>query len=1110
MKKKYLILRALLLLLIAAAFCEPVRGQFYYGITQEYGKNRVQFTPFDWVYYRFEGFDVYFYRGNEQLAEQVARMTNRELPKIEDYLDAPLDERLQILVFNSLTDLKQSNVNSSTEEDYNQQGVTRISGRRMFVYFNGDYTELRRHLRMGLSEVVMANLIYGSFTQSITNSALLDLPAWYTQGLISFIGQRWNTEMDHQVQNGFYTGKYRKINSLTQQQARFAGHSFWHYIAETYGDKVIRNILYMSVINRNIESGFLYILGKNLEQVTEGWYRYYCNRYDLERIEQEYEDLDELVKARKNHELVRMEMAPNGRYLVYVDQRFSRYKIYLHDFQEDKRERLYVGGYRIAQNADYSYPIFAWHPNSEIVAFFLEEEGITKLNFYNLKTEELKTKEFYRFDKILSFRYSSDGTKFLLSATKNGQSDIFVYTILNTKIEQVTNDEYDDLDPTFFDNDKRIAWSSNRPVDTLYPNQDLLSIPVRGNDIFATKAQALDQDTLAIWRMTNSPLVNERGAQEYAPGFISILSDRSGNRNQHLIKIDSSIAYVDTITHYEYNFTEYQTPPNSLNVLDQAYAPLRDKRYDLVHFDKRYRIYERPYYSPEDLNLSTVNSTRSRDKQTDQQKSAESPPVSLSNETALYYPGYTREELAVDITNYQFGTEEPTRDTLSKKPEEEASEAIAKLIDAKPQLVDNEASEQPEENDFDIPPKRNYFLSFYQDEFNVRFDNMFDNLQYQPFTGRVSGNLLNQGFNVNFKVGVMDLMHDYRIIAGMRTGFQPLAGTSLTPNAEFLVGFGDYKKRLDKILTYRRRSQVQFLTATEYRRFISNVVEAKAVWPFNPVASLQGSIGYRLDENILLARDFARIDEPLDFTDYGILRLSYVYDNSRKIGLNLYAGLRFKVFTEYYRNFDISPSGLHTLGADIRNYTIIHRNMVWANRLATGTSFGPEKLIHIMGGVDNDFSPDVDNETPIARENNYIFQTLVTNMRGFFQNARNGNTFAVINSELRWPFISYFANRPIRNDFINNLMVVGFADVGTAWNGPSPYSPENAINTREIPLGNDGLIVLDSQKEPIIVGTGFGLRSRIFGYYVRADWAWGIEDGIVLPNVFYISLNTDF
>ena len=70
-------------------------------------------------------------------------------------------------------------------------------------------------------------------------------------------------------------------------------------------------------------------------------------------------------------------------------------------------------------------------------------------------------------------------------------------------------------------------------------------------------------------------------------------------------------------------------------------------------------------------------------------------------------------------------------------------------------------------------------------------------------------------------------------------------------------------------------------------------------------------------------------------------------------------------------------------------------------------------------------------------------------------------------------------------------------------------SSANALNNQFINNGPFN-IELHSQHEPIVAGYGFGLRSRILGYFVRADWAWGYEDGQVLPYEFYLSLSLDF
>jgi hypothetical protein len=203
------------------------------------------------------------------------------------------------------------------------------------------------------------------------------------------------------------------------------------------------------------------------------------------------------------------------------------------------------------------------------------------------------------------------------------------------------------------------------------------------------------------------------------------------------------------------------------------------------------------------------------------------------------------------------------------------------------------------------------------------------------------------------------------------------------------------------------------------------------------------------------------------------------------------------------------------VGADFRKYIRIHRELIWANRFAASTSFGPTKLIYYLGGVDNwmgylfNSTSMFDSSTPVTPNTNYGFQALATNMRGFSQNVRNGNSFALINSELRWPFVRYFAGHPLRSNFLNSLQVVGFGDIGTAWSGKSPWSGKNGYDTETYTTGTVK-VTLDSNKDPVVEGFGAGLRAQLLGYFVRADWAWGIENGYVLPKIFYLSFSLDF
>ena len=62
---------------------------------------------------------------------------------------------------------------------------------------------------------------------------------------------------------------------------------------------------------------------------------------------------------------------------------------------------------------------------------------------------------------------------------------------------------------------------------------------------------------------------------------------------------------------------------------------------------------------------------------------------------------------------------------------------------------------------------------------------------------------------------------------------------------------------------------------------------------------------------------------------------------------------RFKLFTEFYQQVNGRYDNLVVLGGDFRHYTVLHRNLILANRFAASSSFGSSRLIYYLGGVDN-------------------------------------------------------------------------------------------------------------------------------------------------------------
>lgn len=83
-------------------------------------------------------------------------------------------------------------------------------------------------------------------------------------------------------------------------------------------------------------------------------------------------------------------------------------------------------------------------------------------------------------------------------------------------------------------------------------------------------------------------------------------------------------------------------------------------------------------------------------------------------------------------------------------------------------------------------------------------------------------------------------------------------------------------------------------------------------------------------------------------------------------------------------------------------------------------------MIYYLGGVEGGISPRFNKTTPINTNNNYAFQSLATDLRGFNQNIRNGNSVVLLNAEFRMPLFTTFSNTPIRSQFLKNFQLITF------------------------------------------------------------------------------------
>ncbi len=1096
-------MKRLLYLLILVLCIKLTHAQFYYGSQLEFGKNRIQYQTFNWTYFDFERYRVYLYEGGQEIAKYAAVSVNRQLPIMEKRLDFQLEDKIDVIVYNNQNDFKQSNIGLANEETGNIGGVTRIIGDKIFIYFTGSHADLDRQIRAALAELMIDKMMYGGRTRDVVrNSTLLTLPDWFKNGLIAYLSEGWNSRIDNDVMNAIKNDQFYKFNQLTGKEATMAGHAMWYYIAETYGEALIPNLLYMTKVTRNPNNAFLYVLGTSVQNMTSDFTNVYAKRYFDYRDTTRKDPTGESVvkKQKKSRHYYQLKVSPDGQKVVYATSEAGQYKVWLNTIGESKKKRLLRLNPKLERIEDNSYPLLGWHPNNSVVSMIYEKKNILKIHTYDSDTKEKVKRNITGFEKVNSYSFSHDGKRIVMSAVKKGkgQSDIFIFTLNTGGVEQITNDSWDDNNPVFVDNSKGILFESNRTHDTIKANEDakLYFKFSRNNDVFFYNN--VSKSTL-LYRVTNTPNSNETLPQEYGKGVISFLSDANGINNRYIGVLDSSISFVDTMEHYRYFYNSKAITNYSKNIQEQHINSKFTTFGEIIIDQKKEKLLVTPLTSYNQIVPAALHKTHYKSGPasmlSDPDNIKISNPVRSEETTPQKSDTIIRTE-GIDFENYSINSPQQKKDP-TKEIKAQPSVAHNGAVTDNPQNASVKGADE-----LRFPIQQNYYTSFRTDQVVTQLDNSYLGTNYQRFTGGGSPVYLNPGLNVLFKIGLSDLFEDKRIVAGFR-----IAGSL---DNEYLLSWENRTKQIDKQLVLHRQS---FLKITNAAAGVSKIQthDARYSWkiPFNEVAALKASIMYRNDRTVFASVGDVSLAKSNVYDNYGGAKLEFVFDNTRKRGLNLYNGTRFKLWAEYWRLIKEQQHDLVTMGFDFRDYRKIHRDLIWANRLAGATSLGTDRLIYYMGGVDNWINPQFDQSINIVKPDQYQFQTLATNMRGFKQNTRNGNNFVVLNSELRWPIFKYLLNRPIRSDFIQNFQIIGFGDLGMAWYGPNPYSEDNVLNKNVYP-GNPVTMTIYNQKEPIIGGYGFGLRSRLLGYFIRVDFAWGVDDKKIQKGMTYLSLSTDF
>ncbi len=1092
MKKKHFFLSMFLLF----AFSNNIFSQNL-NTFETFGKNRIQTKKFQWRYISTTNFDVYYYAHGSKVAQNSIRFLENEFVKITETVGYTPDNKFKVFIYNSISDLRQSNVGIE-QESIHSSGQTDFFKPQIEIPFAGSEEEFKKELRFGIASMLLRKMMFGNnFKNILQNSYTGKFNDWFLIGAAKYIAEGWSLEMDDYMRDMCRNNKIKRPYLLKGKDALLAGQSVWNYIAEKYGNANISSILNLARLVGNERSSIGGTLGISFNTFMREWEDYYlAENVDVLTAGKMPENMTLLTGKNRNNKVYHnIKVSPNGDKIAYSENSRGKYTVYIQDLKTQRRKSIVTFGKKaLIQRFDETLPLIAWRDNDNL-GIMHNQKNELRLSIYNTKGRRTSQKLFNNFNQAHSIDFSDDGSAIAISAdkkgsdAKSGQNDLFIYNLNSGNLAQITDDWFDDVEPAFLPNsNSKLVFSSNRPEDTLVVASPTafgnLTQDFKNFDIFL-----YENKKNSVKRLTNNPQP-EREPVFFDNQTLVYLTEENGI--SQLKKYNIKTNETSLLTNYAQNIRSYDLNPNENGL---AFLML-DKGRIQPYYAKNLDFNTKANSLPFTLRVQTLQARRGSYTSVEPK---EIPKIGFTDTTQKSTKKLLPDE--VDTDNYVFDEEllkKVKENKENKEKENKETKENKSLLDIAKNTKKNETQVR---GAFDYRPI-------------FRNESLVTTIKVDPL----------RNWGVLVELNSADLLENHRIKGGI------FALVDLR-SRDYYLEYQYLAKRFDIGLRYERRGiYINQSTAPPFviQRYTANKWNA--------------FINYALNENTRISVQpfymntlFTSLDNPSIYDHrihYGGVRGELIFDNTIVTGQNMIAGTRLKLYGEYNHTISTNDAfkrqtgiqetnvlNFSKIGADLRHYQVLHKDLILAIRVAYGRFGGRNPKSFMLGGMDNWVFNTRENpeNSPLQVANNVdnsdlLFNEFVTNMRGYNYNRVFGENFLLTNIELRIPLFKYLFGNRLTSNFLRTFQATAFYDMGSAWTGLSPFNRDNSLNTRIVGNNNAPFrATVNDFKSPWLVGYGLGVRTLVFGYYLKGDFAWAVEDYVVKssPN-FYLTFGYDF
>jgi Tol biopolymer transport system component len=435
---------------------------------QIFGKNKVQYREFDFHVISSAHFDVYFYMGGDSLALRVLDLAEKAHDYLSREMGHALAHKVPIILYNSPNDFRQTNIITELLDE-GTGGFTELFRNRVVLPFAGAYADLRHVVVHELVHAIMFDNLYGGGLGTfVGGGAFVQVPLWFAEGMAEWLSEGWTSEAEMFMRDGIISGYLPPLPYSGGFLVYKQGQAAMRFLEERYGEGRLRDLLHRMKNYRNFDRAFEAVMGTSVAAFNEDFDNWLKRSFWPEVRTKSNPEVfaRRLTDHRKDRSNLNMgaALSPLGDRVAYFSDRTDHTDIYVMSSLDGKVLKRVVRGQR---NVEFeSIPSFrsslTWSPDGRFLAFVAQSQARDVLYVSEVEDGEVRHKIKNEFDGLVYPAWHPTEDRLVVVAMQDGRSDLWL-TDLEGNFERLTDDTWDEKDPQWSPDGKRIVFSSDRP-----------------------------------------------------------------------------------------------------------------------------------------------------------------------------------------------------------------------------------------------------------------------------------------------------------------------------------------------------------------------------------------------------------------------------------------------------------------------------------------------------------------------------------------------------------------------------------------------------------------------------------------------------------------------